>query len=235
MPHPTFFNLPEEKRSRIEEALKDEFAARTYTQASVDRITAAAGVSKGSFYQYFVDKLDAYTHLVRGLMSARIDLAGTPPPEATFEEVLTAIVLGSHDFHRRDPRGWAVLARSLSDDAPAILDSDEALSEDIRQWTTTAIAAGQATGELRDDVDPGTAAWMIERVLLGVPHYVMARFGIAPDHAATTGSAFDQPEIAAVARDLVAMLVAALAGNGTPGRRDAGTAQGTPLGAQNSD
>ncbi|RLP10015.1 mycofactocin system transcriptional regulator [Propionibacterium australiense] len=210
MPRPTFFNLPEDKRSRVLAALKDEFATRTYSQASVDRITAAAGVSKGSFYQYFDDKQDAYTHLVRELMSARLGVAGSPSPEEPFEEVLTALVLGSHDFHRSDPQGWAVLARALSDDAPAVLGSDEALSEGVRRWAVTAIATGQSTGELRDDVDPGTAAWMIERVLLGVPQYVVARFGVSPEGAATDGSAFDSPEIASVAHDVVALLTAAL-------------------------
>lgn len=210
MPRPTFFNLPEDKRSRILAALKDEFAARSYSQASVDRVTAAADVSKGSFYQYFDDKQDAYTHLVRELMGARVRMAEAPGPDEPFEEVLTALVLGSRDFHRRDPKGWAVLARALSDDAPAVLDSDEALSEGIRQNAVTAIAAGQATGELRDDVDAGTAAWMIERVLLGLPQYVVTRFDVSPERAADEGSAFDRPEIAAVARDVVALLTAAL-------------------------
>ena len=120
MPRPTFFNLPEDKRARVVEALKAEFAARPYARASVDRVIAAAGVSKGSFYQYFENKDDAYAHLVRELMSARVGLTGAPAPDAPFEEVLAAIVRGSHDFHLRDPLGWAVLARALADDAPPV-------------------------------------------------------------------------------------------------------------------
>jgi len=76
MPKQTFFNLPESKRTRLMGALKEEFAAHPYARASVDRVTGAAGVSKGSFYQYFDDKLDAYTHLVAGLMGKRIGLVG---------------------------------------------------------------------------------------------------------------------------------------------------------------
>ena len=56
MPRSTFFNLPEDKRARVVEALKIEFAARSYARASVDRVIGAAGVSKGSFYQYFDNK-----------------------------------------------------------------------------------------------------------------------------------------------------------------------------------
>ena len=105
MPRPTFFNLPEDKRARVVEALKAEFAARPYARASVDRVIAAAGVSKGSFYQYFENKDDAYAHLVRELMSARVGLTGAPAPDAPFEEVLAAIVRGSRDFHRSTTSG----------------------------------------------------------------------------------------------------------------------------------
>ncbi|MBE6481788.1 MAG: TetR/AcrR family transcriptional regulator [Actinomyces ruminicola] len=210
MPKDTFFNLTQDKRARVMDALKAEFAERSYAQASVDRVTAAAGVSKGSFYQYFDDKLDAYTHLVRELMDARIDVQDAPVPEAPFDEVLRAMVLGSRDFFRRDPRGWAVLARALSADAPVVLGSDETVNAGVHRWAVAAIAAGQAGGELRADVDPETAAWMMEKVLLSIPEYVVARFGVSPRQAATDGSAFDRPEIAAVADDVVAMLVAAL-------------------------
>ena len=35
MPRPTFFNLPEDKRARVVEALKAEFAARPYLGRAV--------------------------------------------------------------------------------------------------------------------------------------------------------------------------------------------------------
>ena len=73
-----------------------------------------------------------------------------------------------------------------------------------------AIAAGQEAGELRDDVDAGTAAWMVERVLLGLPQRIMARFGIDPERVAADGSAMDRPEVASMVDDVVALLVAAL-------------------------
>ena len=210
MPRQTFFNLAEPKRARLMDALKAEFAARPYARASVDRVIAAAGVSKGSFYQYFENKDDAYAHLVRELMSARVGLTGAPAPDAPFEEVLAAIVRGSHDFHLRDPLGWAVLARALADDAPPVLESDQSVSGGVHRWAVAAIAAGQASGELRGDVDAETAAWMIERVLLGTPHYVMSRFRVDPERAAVDSSAFDRPEIDRVADEVVALLVSAL-------------------------
>lgn len=54
----TFYNLPEEKRSRIIDAIMKEFASATTEKVSINRIIKAANISRGSFYQYFDDKVD---------------------------------------------------------------------------------------------------------------------------------------------------------------------------------
>ena len=211
MPTPTFANLSEDKRTRIIEAMKQEFATYSYTRASIDRMTAAAGISKGSFYQYFEDKRDAYAHLVEGLMRDRLAVVDTPVPEASLEQVITALVRGSHGFQVRDPLGWSVLARAFAADSPldpAALTQDDA---DLTRWVERAVRSGQDDGELRADVDPATAAWMLVHVMAGLPDHVMRRFGVTAERAATDGSAFDRPEIAEVAADTVALLTAALA------------------------
>ncbi len=57
-----------------------------------------------------------------------------------------------------------------------------------------------------------------------MPEYVATRFEVSPQQAATDGSAFERPEIAAVADDIVAMLVAALMPQ--PQNRTGGRAHG---------
>lgn len=64
MPKRTFFNLPEEKRRRILDCAVDEFAEHGYDMASISRMVAAAGIAKGSFYQYFEDKEDLYGYVI---------------------------------------------------------------------------------------------------------------------------------------------------------------------------
>ena len=64
MPHQTFYNLPEDKRAAIVRAAVDEFAEHGYKAASINRIVAHSGIAKGSFYQYFSDKLDVFRHLL---------------------------------------------------------------------------------------------------------------------------------------------------------------------------
>jgi len=64
LPKQTFFNLPEHKRERIIQCAVEEFAHRGYKQASINRMVEAAGIAKGSFYQYFEDKDDLFVHIV---------------------------------------------------------------------------------------------------------------------------------------------------------------------------
>ncbi len=67
----TFYNLPDEKRNRIVEAIMNEFASAATEKVSINRIIKAANISRGSFYQYFDDKVD----LVEILIKAFIDVA----------------------------------------------------------------------------------------------------------------------------------------------------------------
>lgn len=60
MPKPTFYNIDSEKRERIIEVIIDEFSENTYETASINQIVKASDIAKGSFYQYFEDKLDIY-------------------------------------------------------------------------------------------------------------------------------------------------------------------------------
>lgn len=73
MPKQTFLNIPEGKRSNIISAAIDEFAEYGLENASTNRIVANSGISKGSFYQYFEDKLDVFMYLLTVLEREKIE------------------------------------------------------------------------------------------------------------------------------------------------------------------
>ena len=58
MPSSRFFKLPDEKRSKILRAVHSELAEFPVDELSINRIIHSAGISRGSFYQYFEDKDD---------------------------------------------------------------------------------------------------------------------------------------------------------------------------------
>ena len=61
----TFYNLPEEKRQRIISAVMNEFSSSATEKVSINRIIKASNISRGSFYQYFDDKVDLVEVLVK--------------------------------------------------------------------------------------------------------------------------------------------------------------------------
>lgn len=64
MPYSTFYNLPVEKRQRLMDAVWQEFTQASYMEASINKIIQNAGISRGSFYQYFAGKQDLFSYLL---------------------------------------------------------------------------------------------------------------------------------------------------------------------------
>lgn len=64
MPKITFFNLNDEKKQKIEKAIKNEFSREGFEKASISNIIEEAKIPRGSFYQYFEDKEDAVKYII---------------------------------------------------------------------------------------------------------------------------------------------------------------------------
>lgn len=60
MPTQTFLNLSEEKRQRIFNAIHTELRRVPFPEMSINRIIKTAEIPRGSFYQYFENKDDAF-------------------------------------------------------------------------------------------------------------------------------------------------------------------------------
>ena len=64
MPSQTFTNLPEEKKQRIFKAIYAELKRVPFPEMSINQIIKNAGIPRGSFYQYFENKDDAFDFFV---------------------------------------------------------------------------------------------------------------------------------------------------------------------------
>jgi AcrR family transcriptional regulator len=71
MPKDTFFNLPEKKRESLIHAAEIEFSRVPIYEASIANIVKAAEISRGSFYQYFEGKEDAYYYILNEQIKRR--------------------------------------------------------------------------------------------------------------------------------------------------------------------
>lgn len=157
MPKETFYNLPEEKRNRICEAAIREFANFDFDLASINRIVTESGISKGSFYQYFEDKLDVYKYMF-GLMAEskkkRMHLNDNPDELFSFIEHLKLLYKESLLFAVENPDYTQIASRLLknknSETYTLIYGDTGQLG---KAYFNGLIERGIKNGELRTDID----------------------------------------------------------------------------------
>lgn len=69
----TFYNLPPEKRAKIIDVTKKEFLKGNKRKITINTVIEKAGISRGSFYQYFDDKLDLVELVTDDMIDTIID------------------------------------------------------------------------------------------------------------------------------------------------------------------
>lgn len=148
-----FAELELERREAILSAAATEFASHGYQAASVNRIVAAAGISKGSLYYYFDDKADLFATAVQQATANWLTDAGVPAPDdlsaGTFWNALRDLMRRSLDLLDSD-RWYAPLVRAL----PRFRREPDAirLAADIgRDEFRVLLARGQDLGVVRRD------------------------------------------------------------------------------------
>lgn len=105
MPTNTFNNLGAEKQRRIFTAAVQEFAAKRFSEASINQIIKDAEISRGSFYQYFEDKEDLYLFVLAeiGKEKMAVGLANYFPAEADFFDAYMHMVKNIIIWARKQP------------------------------------------------------------------------------------------------------------------------------------
>ncbi|MBQ5347905.1 MAG: TetR/AcrR family transcriptional regulator [Ruminococcus sp.] len=68
----TFYNLPPEKREKIIEVTRKEFRKGNKKKITINSVIKSAGISRGSFYQYFDDKLDLVELMTNDMMDKMV-------------------------------------------------------------------------------------------------------------------------------------------------------------------
>ena len=170
MPKPTFHNLPDAKRQRIIDAAIEEFASQPYAKATLDNIVAAAGISKGSMYQYFGGKSDLYQWLLTSYMAEKKMAAigaEAPPPDASVWVILESAFLAGVHFSVAEPQLTRLGARFMRDyeQEPELAAISAANKAAGAAWLTGLMEMGKARGELRADLDVPIAVSFLAHAL----------------------------------------------------------------------
>lgn len=228
-PRPTFENLPDEKRRRIVELAIDEFSERPYSQASLSRIVARAGIAKGSVYQYFPNKLELYRWLVTRELADRkraaLATVATRPGGDVFAQLEQMVYAGMR-FQLENPRLARLAANLFEPDAdPAVSALHRELREAGRGALRSLLTAARRAGAIPRRTDLDVVTPIVAHVLgPGLAEVLLARMGTDlrgflkdPSVART----LKESELRSLVRTVVGVLRHGLAGPTAPPRRTA--------------
>ena len=139
----------------------------SFTELSVERLAAQAGISRSTFYVHFQDKGDLARKLTRTVLTELREVSGRwwevaeHAVRADLEASVTAIV----DVYRRHAAAFTAVVETATYDT-AVAEELRELVQAIIDATRAAIERGQAAKIMRDVAPAETAAvltWMVER------------------------------------------------------------------------
>lgn len=177
MPKQTFLNLSPEKRAQVEQAAVDEFARRGYQAASITKIVAAAGIAKGSFYQYFEDKRDLFLYLVeRSAQEKAAYFQSYPPPPGLdfFDTLRWMFEIGYVYAAAQSPLNQAV-SRVLFGEGLYLGEMFAGVRAASARAFTGMIEQALINGRIDSLVDPSVAAFVVETLLNNLGPFLLER------------------------------------------------------------
>lgn len=178
MPRQTWHNLDAERRQRVLDAAMAEFGRHGYSGGSLNVIAREAGVSKGSLFQYFDDKLDLFAHVAEHA-SLRIYAQMEPnlakaDRTSTFRADLGELIDVWIGYMQANPLERAVTAATTMELDPEVRAAVRApvhrlYAQGIRPLITDAVTSGQ----LRADTDVDA---LLALLIMLLPHLALAPF-----------------------------------------------------------
>jgi AcrR family transcriptional regulator len=165
----TFTRLAPDKQERILDVAIDEFSRWGYEKASINRMVGHLGIAKGSIFQYFGSKKNLYFHIFQhavGLVKRSLKRvkAGTEG-EDFFVRLAKSLQAGIY-FIRHHPRIYQIYLKMLfQEDFPFRSDLLKMIRLFSTDYLRPLVEAGMRQGELRRDLDPEAAAFLLDAVL----------------------------------------------------------------------
>jgi AcrR family transcriptional regulator len=167
MPTETFFRLPEDRRARLVQEAIVEFSDRTYTEASLSQIARRARIPKGSFYQYFADKLDLYRWLLtEEAPRLKREFLGPTRPEDSFWTRLETVIERGMAFLVEHPR-LARLSAAAADPTgiAEVRGLHRAICEAGRAELRAVLEQGVKSGALRPGLNLDMATHLVSTII----------------------------------------------------------------------
>ncbi|WP_461612983.1 TetR/AcrR family transcriptional regulator [Clostridium sp. Marseille-QA1073] len=181
MPNPSFFNLSEDKRNLVTSVALEEFSTANYDTASINQICKKANIAKGSFYQYFTDKLDLYAYIMTLAIEAKITFFSASLKQfktLTLLEQIHLLFIKGIEFAKDYPQ-YAALGEQFSKEnnetaKSAVMKEGDKQSESL---FIQMIDHAKSKGEIDSNIDTLALGMMLQSLNKTVNEYMLDKFG----------------------------------------------------------
>lgn len=182
---PTFDNIPLEKKYNILSVSLKEFSSKGFESANINVIAKEAGVSVGSMYKYFGSKKDLFLTTVNlGIEMLETVLGSISEMDCDVMEKLEKLVRTAVDYSKKQAELIRLYYEIASEGNVELIKELAAKTEAIAAKVyTDAIREGQKNGEIRKDISPEIAAFLLDNLIMMIQfsyscEYYMERFKI---------------------------------------------------------
>ena len=181
MPNASFFNLIEDKRKLVISVALKEFSTANYDTASINQICKKSNIAKGSFYQYFTDKLDLYVYVMTLGVEAKIAFFSEILDEfktLTLLEQIRLLFIKGIEFAKAYPQ-YAALGEQFSKENNeaaklAVIKEGDKQSESL---FIQMIDHAKSKGEIDSSIDTMALSIMLQSLNKTVNEYMLNKFG----------------------------------------------------------
>jgi len=173
VPRDTFENLNPNKKKAIFDAAVREFSTRRFSEASINKIVKDAGISRGSFYQYFENKEDLYLHVLAeiGKEKMKVAFAEPPPEDADFFAAYMYLVKTILTWAREQPV-YCKIGMLMDKDDSQFIEKLKARVPEAWGELRSLIDRDKERGLIKPDVDGD----LVIRMLMALNMYILQDF-----------------------------------------------------------
>lgn len=181
MPRGTFFNLPDDKRNLIISAAIHEFSKANYNTASINQICKESHIAKGSFYQYFTDKLDLYVYIMTLAIEEKIKFFSSILGDfdtLTLLEQFRLLFIKGIEFAKNYPQ-YAALGEQFAkeNDESAKLSVMKEGDKQSKSLFMQMIHNAKSKGEIDSRVNSLALSMLLQSLNSAVNEYMLNKFG----------------------------------------------------------
>lgn len=181
MPQDTFFNLPDDKRNLIIYEATLEFSKNSYNTASINQICKKANIPKGSFYQYFADKLDLYVYIMTLAIEEKVKFFSDVISEfntlTLFEQLRLLFIKGiefANKHHLYAQLGQQFSSENDQSAKSAVIKAGDKQAQSLFMQM---ICNAKTKGEIDGNVDSLAFCLLLKSLYSAVNEYVLEKFG----------------------------------------------------------